>query len=151
MPAPIPVELRPYTPEWDRAAAREAERLSGALGENLIAVHHIGSTAIPGIIAKPILDLLPVVGNLSLLDDSREALEAIGYEWWGEYGLAGRRYCTCEDPATGRRKVQLHCYREGSAEMGLKATRKTRKLLIPLDSKNAESAQPRYTAVHRLT
>lgn len=117
MPAPIPVELLPYTSEWPRAAAREAQRLSGMLGENLIVVHHVGSTAIPGILAKPIVDLLPVVRDLSQLDSSRGSLAALGYQWWGEYGLPGRRYCTFDDPASGRRKIQLHCYQQGTAEI----------------------------------
>jgi len=44
-------------------------------------------------------------------------LESLGYGWWGEYGLPGRRYCTLDDPQTGRRRVQLHGYLNGSAEI----------------------------------
>jgi GrpB-like predicted nucleotidyltransferase (UPF0157 family) len=117
MPAPIPVELQPHKPEWAEAAARESTRLARALGENLAVTHHIGSTAIPGISAKPIVDIAPVVRDLSLLDHSRASLETLGYEWWGEYGISGRRYCTLNDPATGQRKIQLHCFQEGSAEI----------------------------------
>jgi GrpB-like predicted nucleotidyltransferase (UPF0157 family) len=40
--------------------------------------------------------------------------EGLGYAWWGEYGLEGRRYCTFDDPASGRRKVQLHFYEDGA-------------------------------------
>ena len=39
------------------------------------------------------------------------------YQWWGEHGLPGRRYCTKSDPSTGKRVVQLHCYAEGSPEI----------------------------------
>jgi GrpB-like predicted nucleotidyltransferase (UPF0157 family) len=117
MPPPIPVELRPHTPAWSEAAQREAARLSEALGEQLVAVHHVGSTAVPGIRAKPILDLLPVVRDLAALDAARPRVEALGYAWWGDYGLPGRRYCTLDDSATGRRRVQLHCYERGSPEI----------------------------------
>jgi GrpB-like predicted nucleotidyltransferase (UPF0157 family) len=117
MPPPLAVELQPYTPNWAQAAARESERLAQAFGENLIVVHHIGSTAIRGIAAKPILDLMPVVRDLSLLDRCRRGIEDLGYEWWGEYGIPGRRFCTFTEAATGRRRVHLHCFQEGASEV----------------------------------
>jgi len=117
MPGPIPVELHPYDPAWAERARREAERLTAALGPAIIIVHHIGSTAIPGIRAKPIFDFLPVVRSLAEFDAARSVVEGLGYQWWGEYGLPGRRYCNFDDPATGRRKFQLHCYENGSSEI----------------------------------
>src|SRR5262245_57488629 len=80
------------------------ERWAGAL----IKVHHIGSTSIPGIMAKPIIDLIPVVSNLGSLDRDMPLLE----ECLGEFGIAGRRYCRRSDPATGKRAYHLHCYAE---------------------------------------
>jgi GrpB-like predicted nucleotidyltransferase (UPF0157 family) len=117
MPAPIAVELVPHDPRWAEDARREAAHLAGALGESLVTVHHVGSTAIPGIRAKPILDLIPVFASLPALDESRLRIESLGYAWWGEYGLPGRRYCTWDDPLTGRREVQLHAYLIGSVEI----------------------------------
>jgi GrpB-like predicted nucleotidyltransferase (UPF0157 family) len=117
MPAPIAVELQPYDPTWAEEARDESLRLSDALGDALLTVHHVGSTAIPGIRAKPILDLIPVFATMLALDETRGLIEALGYVWWGEYGLSGRRYCTLDDPLTGRRKVQLHGYLAGSAEI----------------------------------
>ena len=114
MPAPIPVELKQSDPAWAQAARNEIARLTTAIGEAIVVVHHIGSTAIPGIRAKPVLDLMPVVLNLERLENSRSILERLGYSWWGEYGLPGRRYCTLDDPQTGRRKVQLHCYEQNA-------------------------------------
>lgn len=117
MPPPIPVDLLPHDPAWAEAAKRESTRLAAVLGGRLVAVHHVGSTAVPGIRAKPILDLLPVVVELAALDEARAAVEALGYTWWGEYGLPGRRYCTRDDPVTGRRLVQLHGYERDSPEI----------------------------------
>ena len=94
MPAPIPVELVSHSPEWAERARIESERLQRAIGNALVAVHHIGSTSIPGIVAKPIVDLIPEVTSLEALDAAKERVVALGYEWWGEYGMAGRRYCT---------------------------------------------------------
>ena len=113
MPAPFTVELLPHDPAWPLAAATEGRALAALLGPRLRAVHHIGSTAIPAICAKPVLDLLPVVTELPALEAQRAALEAAGYRWHGEYGLAGRGYSTKDDPATGRRLVQAHFYAEG--------------------------------------
>jgi GrpB-like predicted nucleotidyltransferase (UPF0157 family) len=64
----IKVELHAYSPGWATIALQEGELLHKALGRVLIAVHHIGSTSIPGILAKPIIDLVPVVADLHSLD-----------------------------------------------------------------------------------
>jgi GrpB-like predicted nucleotidyltransferase (UPF0157 family) len=78
----IKVELHEHSPCWAALAFHEAQRLQHALGSVLIAVHHIGSTSVPGILAKPIIDLLPVVTDLEALDRQRPKLEDIGYESW---------------------------------------------------------------------
>lgn len=110
MPPPIKVMLLPHDPRWAGLAQAEAARIRGAAGPAIIEVHHIGSTAIAGIAAKPILDLLAIAASLPLLDEARPRLEGLDYAWHGEYGLAGRRYCTLSDPTTRVRRVQLHCY-----------------------------------------
>ena len=110
MPPPIAVRLLPHDRQWAALAEAEAARVRRAIGPLGLHIHHIGSTAIPGIAAKPILDLLGVTSSLAELDTARPALEALGYAWHGEYGLAGRRYCTLNCAETGERRVQLHCY-----------------------------------------
>lgn len=79
-------------------------------------VHHMGSTAIEGMAAKPIVDMLLVVSDLDDLDRKGAALQALGYEVMGEFGIPGRRYfrrCTPE----GVRSHHLHAYRQGSPEV----------------------------------
>jgi GrpB-like predicted nucleotidyltransferase (UPF0157 family) len=112
MPPPIPVDLVAYDPDWPRLSASYAEQVR-VLGPLLVTVHHIGSTAVPGLVAKPIIDLLPVVRDLAALDEARALVEALGYAWHGSYGIPGRRYCTLSD-ATGERLVQLHCFQAWS-------------------------------------
>jgi GrpB-like predicted nucleotidyltransferase (UPF0157 family) len=114
---PIKVRLMPHDPRWAEAAAAEGDVLVQRLGPIVLRVHHVGSTAIPGIAAKPILDLIPVVRSVEELDERKSVLEALGFAWRGELGLPGRRYCTKDDPATGERLVQLHCYADGSHEI----------------------------------
>jgi len=115
MPAPIAVRLLPHDPCWAYWAEAESDRLRAALATVGVGVeiHHIGSTAIAGIAAKPIIDLLGVAPSLDTLDSSRPAIESLGYQWKGEYGLAGRRYCTLDDRQTGARLVQFHAYAAG--------------------------------------
>jgi GrpB-like predicted nucleotidyltransferase (UPF0157 family) len=81
MPPPFKVELAVHDPRWSAAAQVEASVLRAALGSNLLAVYHVGSAAIPGLRAKPILDLLPVVQNPGEVDLEREVVHRIGNEW----------------------------------------------------------------------
>ena len=116
-PEPFAVELVAHSPLWAQMAQSETRRLKHALGDELTEVHHIGSTAIPGIMAKPIVDLIPIVRSIERLDAHENTVRALGYKWFGEFGLPGRRYCYLKDAKTGARLFQLHCYQEGVAEV----------------------------------
>ena len=85
------VELMPPDAEWAAQFQDAASEIKAILGNNCIAVHHIGSTAIPDIYAKPIVDILPVVRRLNGVDALNQQFEALGYVCIGEYGIAGRR------------------------------------------------------------
>ena len=111
-PMPIPVIMAAYNPDWPQMAAGYAEQLR-VLGPVLVTVHHIGSTAVPGLAAKPIFDLMPLVTDLADLDRDRGRIEALGYDWLGELGIPGRRYCKRDDK-TGTRMVQLHFFQADS-------------------------------------
>jgi len=91
-----------------------AELLS-VLDPALVAVYHIGSTAVPGLAAKPIIDLMPLVTDLAALDAQQAKLEELGYQWHGEVGIDGRRYCTLSGES-GVRLVQLHFFQTGSPQ-----------------------------------
>ena len=109
---PHPVTLAPYDPVWPQLAATHAERLQ-VLGPVLLGVHHIGSTAVPGLAAKPIMDLMPLVTDVLGLQREKSRVEALGYQWHGELGIPGRRYCTLVNE-TGVRIVQLHFFQADS-------------------------------------
>lgn len=81
-----------YAPAWPQAFLAERARLEAILGDNAVAIHHIGSTSVPGLPAKPIIDIMPVVRSLEQVDASCDALVALGYEVLGEFGIPGRRY-----------------------------------------------------------
>jgi GrpB-like predicted nucleotidyltransferase (UPF0157 family) len=109
---PIPVNLAPYNFDWAKNGAHHADRLR-VLGPALVGVYHIGSTAVPGIAAKPVIDLMPLVTDLAELDQRRGCVESLGYGWHGEYGISGRRYCTLSDDHDNR-IVQLHFFKSDS-------------------------------------
>jgi GrpB-like predicted nucleotidyltransferase (UPF0157 family) len=116
---PPAIVLSEYDPEWPKLAARYADQL-GVLGPVLVAVHHIGSTSVPGLLAKPIVDLMPLVTSLAELDRGRRVVEDLGYRWYGEYGIPGRRYCSLTDENDVRRAhVHFFAALSGEAERHL--------------------------------
>lgn len=100
-----------YNPLWQEQFAEEAKLIKKILGENCIAVHHIGSTAVPGLVAKPIIDIMPVVKNIDLVDTVAYDFEKTGYEYLGEFGIPGRRYLR---KGGDERTHQIHIFAETS-------------------------------------
>ncbi len=81
-----------YDPRWSERAEAEIAMLRGVLGDAVVRAHHIGSTAVPGLAAKPVIDLLLEVRAQSPLDALDDAMRSIGYVPRGEFGIPGRRY-----------------------------------------------------------
>lgn len=80
-PTPVngPVTLAEYDPAWPAMYAREEARIRGALGDRALLVEHIGSTAVPGLAAKPIIDIILAVADVADEDAYLPDLEAAGY------------------------------------------------------------------------
>lgn len=85
------VEVLPYDPTWPAAFCCEAGRLVGILGRQIVVIHHIGSTSVTGLWAKPIIDVLVEVRDIAAIDRCDGAMVAAGYIPKGENGLPGRR------------------------------------------------------------
>jgi GrpB-like predicted nucleotidyltransferase (UPF0157 family) len=86
------VEVVSYRIDWPEEFDREAKALRRIFGDQLITIHHFGSTAIPGISAKPIIDILLTVREIDSADALSDELEELGYNAVGEYGITGRRF-----------------------------------------------------------
>ncbi len=98
------VRVVDHDPVWAIRARSERDRLLEALGHELIAVEHVGSTAVRGVPARATLDLLGGVHGLPLSPAGRAALEHAGYEDCGTGGTPGRVYLR----RRGRLRVDLH-------------------------------------------
>lgn len=108
------VKVSPYNSSWPEMFKQEAHLIKQALGDNCIAIHHIGSTSIPGLSAKPILDILPVVKNILHVDKASESMQQLGYEVKGEHGIAFRRFFQKGTPS---KTHNVHVYEEGDPEI----------------------------------
>lgn len=110
------VSLSPHTPNWSKAfivaATNIRERISSGLD-----LHHIGSTSIPNLHAKPILDILGVVSSIEAFDSNQSELEALGFVWKGEYGIANRRYCVLYDESEQFGLIHLHVFAKSDREV----------------------------------
>ena len=80
-----------YNPLWKRKYEEEVLLIKEILADNCIAAYHIGSTSVPGLAAKPVIDIMAVVRSLEKADRVSEHFSKIGYEYLGEFGIEGRR------------------------------------------------------------
>jgi len=108
------IEVVAYDLLWPEMFASEATLIKQALGNNCITIHHIGSTSVPGLSAKPIIDILPVVKDIQEVDKTTKSMESLGYEAKGEYGIAFRRYF---QKGRNIRTHNVHVYQEGDPEI----------------------------------
>jgi GrpB-like predicted nucleotidyltransferase (UPF0157 family) len=98
-----------YDPAWPARFAAEAARVAAALGARALAIEHVGSTAVPGLAGKPVLDLAVAVAGEAEADACVAPLVALGYDYRGPYGDDPRRRYYVRD-AAGRRVSQIHLY-----------------------------------------
>ena len=105
------VRVLPYNPSWPAAFVAVRQALATLLGPAARTIHHVGSTAVPGLVAKPVLDVLVETPSLGLIDEATPDLVERGYEARGEYGIEGRRYFS--RAAAPGLKLHLHAFESG--------------------------------------
>lgn len=108
------INLVEYREEWRTGFEKETDGIKSVLSENLIAAYHIGSTAIHGLKAKPVIDILLEVRSLSEVDKHNRELEELGYETRGEYGFEGRRFF---QKGGKERTHHIHVFQTGNPEI----------------------------------
>ena len=81
-----------YDPKWPILYEEEEASILGVIGDFIVDIQHIGSTAVPGLGAKPVIDIMVAIRHLALIEKCVQPLQTIGYEYLGEYGIPGRHY-----------------------------------------------------------
>lgn len=94
------VRLTTYTTEWARLFQEEKSRLLTTLGEDILDIQHVGSTSLPGMTAKPIIDIAIAVKNFEEARVCIKPIEQLGYEYKGEFGIPRRHYFVKGNPRT---------------------------------------------------
>jgi GrpB-like predicted nucleotidyltransferase (UPF0157 family)/broad-specificity NMP kinase len=108
------VEVVPYDPAWPAAYQAEEARLRAALGDQVVAIHHIGSTAVPNLDAKPIIDILVAVHRLEDAVACIPPLRQLGYAFIDYPQNRDRRFFRKGKP----RSHHLHIVEQDSPDLG---------------------------------
>src|SRR5579871_848227 len=78
------IHIVPYNPSWPILFKEESARLWTPLRDSIVRIEHFGSTAVHGLAAKPVIDLLIVMRSLEAAEQSVPILESLGYDYWAE-------------------------------------------------------------------
>jgi GrpB-like predicted nucleotidyltransferase (UPF0157 family) len=97
-----PIEVVDYDPDWPRAYAEERDRIAAAIGDAALAIEHVGGTSVPGLPAKPVIDLMVGVEDIERAGPAVAGLINLGYEYVPELEteLPDRRYFRRGSPET---------------------------------------------------
>ncbi|MFC0228914.1 GrpB family protein [Serratia aquatilis] len=105
------ITIEPHNPHWFDAYEKEQVKLKDVLSDEVLSVHHIGSTSVPGLAAKPVIDILLEIKSLERLDNYNTILQQLGYTPRGENGISGRRYFI---KGGDSRTHHIHAFESGS-------------------------------------
>lgn len=110
------VVVVPYRNEWVELFNKGKQEIIEIVQPNEIVIHHIGSTSVSGLSAKPIIDILAEVDDIRTLDQLTPSFENEGYIGKGENGISGRRYFIKND-LCGERLYHIHAFEKGNLEI----------------------------------
>jgi len=108
------VEVVSYNPNWKEMYKEESGKVKNILSDIIIDIHHIGSTAITGIKAKPVIDILVEVKDIEGVDQYNHKMKELGYEVMGEYGIPKRRFFR---KGGDKRTHHIHIFQVGNEEI----------------------------------
>ena len=99
--------LSEYDPEWTHRFSAIRKLLSEVFSDQAITIEHVGSTAIPGMTAKPIIDVLVMVSQMELFTEQKELMTKAGYEW-GENYIAPNTLLFFKTRSDGEKLENIH-------------------------------------------
>lgn len=108
------IEVVSYDPKWIDLFELESVAIRDVVGQVAVNIHHIGSTSVTGLAAKPIIDILLEVTDLHSLDLLSPDLISLGYESKGEFGIAGRRFF---QKGSNNRTHHIHAFKVGDSHV----------------------------------
>lgn len=134
-----PLEILGHREEWEDLFEMERSRLADAIGDRVVAIEHFGSTSVPGLAAKPIIDILPIPPTMDVAHDCKPAMLDLGYQFNAEREnwLAFERYDDELD-----QQFNVHFHTKGS-------TRLERVLILRDYLREHEHARKAYEYVKR--
>lgn len=142
--APEAIVLLPHDPRWLTDATAECNRIAAACGSAVLRVEHIGSTAVPGLIAKPVLDLMPLVRSYESGLTCVDAMRGLGYWYAGEFGIAGRSLFVKGAPRTHHAHMLVEGSREARRHVAVRDVLRTRSDLVACYAALKQELAPRF-------
>ena len=107
------IKVVEYDKNWIKLFEKEAMLIKEVFKSEIVEIYHIGSTSVPGLKAKPIIDIMPVVKDIEKVDGYNEEMKKIGYEPKGEYEIKGRRFFI---KGGGNRTHHVHIFQYNNGE-----------------------------------
>ncbi|MDT3959022.1 GrpB family protein [Staphylococcus kloosii] len=104
------VEVITHNPRWKNEFEQEAQKIKAIYDDLLLEIHHIGSTSVVGLKAKPVIDIMPIVSDINEVDKFDEQMEALGYKPLGENGISGRRFFRKNNKEASKRTHHVHIF-----------------------------------------